>query len=232
MGYNEKSRLFLHPEEALFLLERGALVIQHHSVPMSLQQSYASLISQSCPFEKYQVYAYLKRLGYITLKHLENPAEQLPTEPAQTWLSTLMQYPTRMYEKILELLPGALASQKMTTLNQRYHTYDDIFKSLRTKSPEYLSRSSASDQWDRLDETESLSIDYDVYKPLPSFRKKAPGSPSFHIIVQKFEDTIPNPLAIERMKSLAEPKGEMLFAIASRGNISFVNMKTCETIVL
>ncbi|ORX92104.1 hypothetical protein K493DRAFT_303562 [Basidiobolus meristosporus CBS 931.73] len=252
MGYNEKAKIFLHPEEALFLLERGALIILHHNVPMSLQQGYATLLSQSCPFEKYQVYAYLKRLGYIALKpsrseeetssasgtyshmyarnvgHNNMPAEMSNEGTAR--FAAFGQYASAIYEAILKLLPN-FSEVPITLTNQTYGR-KHIFKNLRSKSPEYLSSSFASNQWDSLTGVEKVSIDYDVYKPLPTFRKKDPGSASFHIIVQRFEDEIPNPLAMRRMISFEEPSGEVLFAIASQGNISFVNMNTCETTVL
>ncbi|PWN49774.1 hypothetical protein IE53DRAFT_411384 [Violaceomyces palustris] len=74
------TRLELLPEEALFLLERGAISCgitvddpkPHPSdqmpecTPMSLQQAFSVMLDKDgCSRERYQVYAYLKRLGYV-----------------------------------------------------------------------------------------------------------------------------------------------------------------------
>ncbi|KAN0063993.1 tRNA-splicing endonuclease subunit sen54 [Thecaphora frezii] len=76
------SRNELLPEEALFMLERGSLLLfarpppesrdeagkAHHQVePMSLQQAFSRLVSDASGLtrERYQIYVYLKRLGYV-----------------------------------------------------------------------------------------------------------------------------------------------------------------------
>lgn len=76
-----KSQLWLLPEEALWLIDRGSLDIRWPAdpgeepgdgMPMSLQGAYAVFIrhEQSYPLtlEMYSVYAYLKRAGYIVLR--------------------------------------------------------------------------------------------------------------------------------------------------------------------
>lgn len=74
------NRIWLLPEEALFLIERGSLDIrwpieitgdenderpEELSIPMSLQAAYASFIGRSgLTLERYTVYTGLKRTGY------------------------------------------------------------------------------------------------------------------------------------------------------------------------
>jgi tRNA-splicing endonuclease subunit Sen54 len=72
------NRLWLLPEEALYLLERGSLDIRwpsssssgapgedELSIPMSLQAAYASFVGHGgLTLERYSVYTGLKRLGY------------------------------------------------------------------------------------------------------------------------------------------------------------------------
>ena len=89
-GFTEK-KLELLPEEALYLVERGSLLcweqtegqenqtkeqeerredlsdpIQIIGAPLSVQQSFAVMIGKAdLTFERYQVYAYLRRFGYV-----------------------------------------------------------------------------------------------------------------------------------------------------------------------
>ncbi|CEH17450.1 Predicted tRNA-splicing endonuclease subunit [Ceraceosorus bombacis] len=79
-----RARYELLPEEAIYLVERGALEcrvkVKHHAatfqeaalpaaeqqnfVPMSVQQAFATMMPGAGGRDRYQVYAYLKRLGY------------------------------------------------------------------------------------------------------------------------------------------------------------------------
>ncbi|PWN38718.1 hypothetical protein IE81DRAFT_350808 [Ceraceosorus guamensis] len=79
-----RARYELLPEEAIYLVERGALEcrvkVKHHTatfseagspaaeqqnfVPMSVQQAFATMMPGAGGRDRYQVYAYLKRLGY------------------------------------------------------------------------------------------------------------------------------------------------------------------------
>ena len=76
-------RLWLLPEEVLYLLERGALDVRwpaqddeatEDGLPMSLQAAYAMFITDEEPrrasltLERFNVYASLKRLGYTVLR--------------------------------------------------------------------------------------------------------------------------------------------------------------------
>lgn len=81
-----RSRLELFPEEALYMVERGSLECRLRSysshrqsgirddhddnakdwIPMSVQQAFATMLfKDDLTREKYQLYAYLKRLGYV-----------------------------------------------------------------------------------------------------------------------------------------------------------------------
>lgn len=70
-----KSRTELLPEEALYLIERGSLDCRvltrlkdsqrEVKVPLTLQHAFSLMIDcDGCTHERYQIYAYLKRLGY------------------------------------------------------------------------------------------------------------------------------------------------------------------------
>jgi len=101
------NRLWLLPEEVLYLLERGTIDVRWPNddgegdelgVPMSLQGAYAAFIGRedemgnALTFERYSVYAGLKRTGYIVHRAPtwdgpgENPSEDcLPPLPNSTW---------------------------------------------------------------------------------------------------------------------------------------------------
>ena len=72
--------LELFPEEAIYLIERGALDCRWTQtpgtvpsadaflscIPISVSQAFSHLMGQEgCTMARYQIYAYLKRLGYI-----------------------------------------------------------------------------------------------------------------------------------------------------------------------
>ena len=100
-GSTEK-KLELLPEEALYLIERGSLLcweqiegqesqaeepeerrgdpsdpVQIIGVPLSVQQSFAVMIGKTgLTFERYQVYAYLRRFGYVVRR--SDPPDSVP----------------------------------------------------------------------------------------------------------------------------------------------------------
>lgn len=73
--FNQKRKtLELLPEEALYMVERGAIELWKGSsngtrVPMSVQQAWSELLGhdEMTP-ERYQVYAFLRRLGYVVIR--------------------------------------------------------------------------------------------------------------------------------------------------------------------
>ncbi|KAF9124377.1 tRNA-splicing endonuclease subunit sen54 [Mortierella sp. 14UC] len=78
MGHTLKGNIYLYPEEALYLVDRSSLAIQHDGVEITLQQTWSLYLSQpqSCTqqsdstraMDRYLAYAYLKRLGYVVTR--------------------------------------------------------------------------------------------------------------------------------------------------------------------
>jgi len=67
MGFSHKGVITLYPEEAAFLVSRDALIVTNQNEPFKFQD-YCQVLCETndwITFDKYQVYAYLKRLGYI-----------------------------------------------------------------------------------------------------------------------------------------------------------------------
>ncbi|PFH45425.1 hypothetical protein AMATHDRAFT_88815 [Amanita thiersii Skay4041] len=108
-----QKRLELLPEETIYLVERGSMLCYKSpsvtnatppltsiylgnipGAPMSVQQVYTECISRSgLTLEKYQVYAYLKRLGYtVTRAEAPDPYYHLPTPYKPT--STIVESPS------------------------------------------------------------------------------------------------------------------------------------------
>jgi hypothetical protein len=66
MGTNYKGKLLLEVEEAVFLVDLGALQLyEYGSQPLTFQQALSLLSRMKIPFEHYFVYSYLKKFGYI-----------------------------------------------------------------------------------------------------------------------------------------------------------------------
>ncbi|GAA5944322.1 tRNA splicing endonuclease subunit SEN54 [Sporobolomyces koalae] len=80
----DRKQVELLPEEALYMNERGAIELWKETaegarVPMSVQQAWAELIGHDeLTPERYQVYAFLKRLGYTLVRARPIPGTEKP----------------------------------------------------------------------------------------------------------------------------------------------------------
>lgn len=73
MGFSDKGTICLFPEEAAFLVSRDALIVKDENDTLLAFQDFCMLLCDKetdgwITFDKYQVYAYLKRLGYIVTR--------------------------------------------------------------------------------------------------------------------------------------------------------------------
>ncbi|CAH2302405.1 tRNA-splicing endonuclease subunit Sen54 [Pelobates cultripes] len=69
MGSTEQGKQCLLPEEAVYLLECGTVQIFYKELQLSVQEAYERLLThQTITMQQYQVYSYLKRLGYIVTR--------------------------------------------------------------------------------------------------------------------------------------------------------------------
>ncbi|ESO83967.1 hypothetical protein LOTGIDRAFT_229530 [Lottia gigantea] len=75
MGFVDKHRKWLYPEEALFLMEANLMEVSFNELPLSIQEAYNEFISDSFKLEEYQIYCHLRRHGYLVRRH-----EPLPTD--------------------------------------------------------------------------------------------------------------------------------------------------------
>ncbi|RDW79033.1 uncharacterized protein DSM5745_05885 [Aspergillus mulundensis] len=193
------SRVWLLPEEALYLLERGTLDIrwprcavgdgdeddiEDSGLPMSLQAAYACLMGRGgLTMERYSVFTGLRRLGYAVLRApgwSESDEEKVSQAAAQ---SVARQGPG--LAGIFSRFMGWLCDGAPTTAVGPvaglgfHHSYDRIYRKL-SLIPFYDPVTSASPSpQPRL----PYAVVWHVYKPSTSFRKSAPPDPDFKIAV-------------------------------------------------
>ncbi|KAJ7925016.1 tRNA-splicing endonuclease subunit sen54 N-term-domain-containing protein [Mycena leptocephala] len=112
-------RLELLPEEALYLIERGSVFCWKETSldlasvdnfeeilgsPMSVQQAFSEMIgTEDLTLERYQVYAYLKRLGYVVTRATA-PNSLYPMPPPHN-LSPLNQKTVSIFSRIRSIFP-------------------------------------------------------------------------------------------------------------------------------
>lgn len=84
IGKTYQSQLALHVEEAVWLVDKGALLLRNvDHCSLRTQECYALLDSTSFPLSRFLAYAHLKRAGYIPLRH---DLKRWRSDPAQPHL--------------------------------------------------------------------------------------------------------------------------------------------------
>ncbi|KAI9443121.1 tRNA-splicing endonuclease subunit sen54 N-term-domain-containing protein [Lactarius indigo] len=205
-----QKRLELLPEEALYLVEKGALFCWKAShdgpdedegwdsasqgAPMSVQQAHAEMIgTQDLTLDRYHTFSYLRRLGYIVAR-ARPPSPAYPTPTAQA----VSQHPTTasIFRRVLAALCSPIrrlwswfVQPSKTWWRPLVHRrwlrhnmdYPSIFKTLR-----FLSSGHAVPLLSHAlssDPPSTYEIFYHLYKPNTSYRKTAPPQPDFSIVV-------------------------------------------------
>ncbi|OQD90462.1 hypothetical protein PENANT_c001G05252 [Penicillium antarcticum] len=227
---DRKNRVWLLPEEALYLLERGSLDIRWPStsdpdavsIPMSLQAAYACFVGHGgLTLERFSVYTGLKRLGYSFLRapgwsdEIEDTEEIAPaSEPS----------PPKFHGPGLAGILGSLfkwihdprktastATGPIVGFGIHRH-YMDVYRKLAiipwydpvTAPPSKLS-----------DTTPPFRVVFHIYKPSTPFKKSAPPAPDFRVAVVSTRDQTTMP-ALPQLGALLEstpldpPHGEKM----------------------
>ncbi|KAI0087018.1 tRNA-splicing endonuclease subunit sen54 N-term-domain-containing protein [Irpex rosettiformis] len=199
-------RLELLPEEALYLVERGSLFCWKpaetipisspglediEGSPMTVQQAFAEMIGkEDLTLERYQVYSYLRRLGYAVTRTVppskEYPAAApFPLRQVQgavgiwTRISRLLAWP---FVRISQLFSRSFDWWRPIYIRRWLLcnlSYVSVFKSLR-----FLPSGYSVPLHVKPPETpSSYQIFYNLYKPSTPFKKTAPPAPDFSIVV-------------------------------------------------
>ncbi|PIL22662.1 hypothetical protein GSI_15354 [Ganoderma sinense ZZ0214-1] len=204
-------RLELLPEEALYLIERGAmycwspthvplpeavLLDNLEGVPMSVQQAYAEMIgTEDLTLEKYQVYAYLKRLGYVVTR-ARSPSADYPLPPpfpssaqsSASILGLLFRAASSFLSKLLSTFVEGRNWWRPIRFGRWLHhdmNYASLFHSLRFLPAGYdvpLHTQQAQATRDS-----PYQIFYNLYKPSTPFKKTSPPLPDFQVVIVKYE---------------------------------------------
>ncbi|KAH9480353.1 putative tRNA-splicing endonuclease subunit sen54 [Psilocybe cubensis] len=199
-----QKRLELLPEEAIYLIERGSLfcwkdidldmgiipgMTEINGSPMSVQQAFSEMIGrEDLTLEKFQVYSYLKRLGYVVTRATP-PDTYYPVPPPRTVSSPTSSILTR----IKSLFPLWVSSISRTLFGgfnwwrpvgiSRWFSYDKSYPSL-FRAMRFLPAGHGV-PLNTVGQKKSTpyQIFYNLYKPSTPFKKSAPPPPDFQIVV-------------------------------------------------
>jgi len=159
---------------------------------MSVEQAFSEMIGkEDLTLEKYQVFAYLKRLGYVVTR-TKPPTTAYPVPPPFPQKSAA---PTSIFGRIYSLLSSTMLRfswifrrqinwWRPLRFSRWFHhnmDYRSVYKSLRSLStggntPLHVKR--AKDSADS-----PYEIFFNLYKPSTPFKKTAPPPPDFSVAV-------------------------------------------------
>ncbi|XP_037544612.1 tRNA-splicing endonuclease subunit Sen54 [Nematolebias whitei] len=75
MGFSANGKQYLLPEEALYLMECGSVLVFYKELPLSIQDGYEKFLSSdTLTLQQFQVFGHLKRLGYVV--HRFDPSSE------------------------------------------------------------------------------------------------------------------------------------------------------------
>ncbi|TFY83842.1 hypothetical protein EWM64_g165 [Hericium alpestre] len=175
--------LELLPEETLYLIEKGSLFCWKDvdtvpieesgsedapwGVPMSVQQAFAELIGkEDLTLERYQVFSYLKRLGYSVMR----AAPPSPAYPAAAPYPPTPK-PASQRRSLFDLILSPLSPSLFRSLRFLQSGHSVPLRSSPLPSSESHGTSSP------------YKVFWHLYKPNTPFRKTAPPPPDFSIVV-------------------------------------------------
>ncbi|KAJ6594127.1 tRNA-splicing endonuclease subunit sen54 N-term-domain-containing protein [Mycena capillaripes] len=200
-------RLEVLPEEALYLIERGTVFCWKETSldlasvdgleeilgpPMSVQQAFSEMIgTEDLTLERYQVYAYLKRLGYVVTRATA-PNSLYPMPPPHD-LSPLNQKTVSIFNRIRSIFPSWISKIfsggfnwwkpfQMSRWFLRDKNYGFVFRALRF-IPTGHSVPLLPTKVEPPAKPSPYCIFFNVHKPGTPYRKSAPGLPDYQIVV-------------------------------------------------
>ncbi|EJC98891.1 uncharacterized protein FOMMEDRAFT_113456 [Fomitiporia mediterranea MF3/22] len=219
----KEKEVVLLPEEALYLIERGSMfcwsqiddTIEDEGTPMSLQQAYAEMIGkEDLTLERYQVYAYLKRLGYTVIRaqapsrfYVTAPPfspRSIPLKRSGKW-SRVLDIFLLPFKKMFSLFASKFDWWRPLRTDRCFHrflSFSSVFSSLR------FLKSGYSHPLPPLKNANSpYEVFFHVYKPATPYRKTAPPPPDYSVIVVNGRET-PMP-SLHELCSLFEQLPEL-----------------------
>ncbi|KAJ5227512.1 uncharacterized protein N7469_007518 [Penicillium citrinum] len=241
MGQSDRwNRVWLLPEEALFLIERGSLDIrwpnemtgsagesaEELSIPMSLQAAYASFIGHSgLTLERYTVFTGLKRLGYALARApgWDDTAQAENALLKDQKQEVAVRHPLKRgpgLAGILDQLFSWVSDPFCTSSTAAgpvvgcgmHRSYNDIYRKL-AMIPWY--DPSVAIERDPLDTTPPFRVVFHAYRPSTPIKKSAFPPPDFRIAVVNTRETESIPTlaqlgALMETTPLDPPHGEKM----------------------
>jgi len=158
---------------------------------MSVQQAFAEMIGrEELTLERYQVYAYLKRLGFILMR-AEPPTPEYPVALTASLPATQPQPVSRRLTGFFSCIVSKVISVarlfhrvdwwKRLQLHRQKTTH--IFNALRFIPCGHTLPLYRPELSPKLCAPSPYKIFFHVYKPSTPFRKTAPPAPDFHIVI-------------------------------------------------
>ncbi|KAJ1537096.1 tRNA-splicing endonuclease subunit sen54 [Nowakowskiella sp. JEL0078] len=210
----EKGKLRLLPEEALFLVERGALALKMPSFSgevnefrtASFQECYNELLDTTAKnwfgsfgfgelsFEKYLVYSHLKRLGYIVFRTPDSVRNSVCPSRQYKYLSV-----ERLFGWVGNLFSGSSGSQKSTKGLIDIHNFQNENNALSSLRIIPYSKYGSGFKSSSNEESKKWLPDFDVYKSDQNFRKMSLGTPDFRVVVTSSEQNFPGAIGTNHM---------------------------------
>ncbi|KAF9575804.1 tRNA splicing endonuclease 54 [Mortierella alpina] len=306
MGHTLRGQMYLFPEEALYLVDRGSLLAEHQGLDMTVQEmwsvyfNYAHISYQNqglrCPhdqestlaMDRYLVYSYLKRLGFIVIRPGTYTQEadirtrrQTSSTPSSTlwrpshsasFFSVLCSWILGTWKNVTGLIVSRIGMflkpidgfwtgairRPLVAQGERlnYGTISlapaaTLMDSIRSFSS--LVRVKFNIQQRGGHQARGLTkrdVDFEVYKPGGTFKKRQPGIPDYRVVVTRSSTPLPSlgdlsgymdgqfdpasespdsnvaPPAVsdKGKKSKAPDWPKVLFAIVDGGQVSFISL--------
>ncbi|CAM0141255.1 unnamed protein product [Umbelopsis sp. WA50703] len=208
IGRSVNGRITLYLEEACFLMNMSSLeVTDELETPITFRDMYTAVLNASdgwCSYDRYQTYAYLKRLGYIVLRtpHQVN-VPTLHSTALFPLTAQFIQYCSSLFRNALSAVKRIwhygfsnfwqLQCTHIRPLLPRYPgltNYASVFSMLQIiplSTPKVVNRFSR------------FTIDFDVYKPLPGWKKTNPGMPAFRVSACNASNPFPTPAELHML---------------------------------
>ncbi|KAG0615329.1 hypothetical protein M758_5G032300 [Ceratodon purpureus] len=191
-GFTRRSQHFAFIEEVVFMVEQGSLELREGDRVINLLEAY-SLVSSplyGCSWDNYQVYSYLRKLGYIVGRHnvlwtlskkrppvLPAQLENLTVQFAEVEVSDGAQHDDGICEMLSEVSLQSERVQSKTAFGSE--TVAEL--------PAMSSSDGASEVrtikelQDPKSRSSGLTLMYDVHLPDGRFKKSSPGIPAFSL---------------------------------------------------
>ncbi|TPX66048.1 hypothetical protein SpCBS45565_g04728 [Spizellomyces sp. 'palustris'] len=217
IGTTVDTTLRLLPEEALFMLERNALTLRYLGGIVSVQHGYNLLLDDAgMSMDVYQVYAYLKRLGYIVLRSRPKRTVSQSHSPAMA----VVQYATSFITRWMQWLFGGWLSPTWPLVKLSTCRFaGDIYRQLQVVPRVSISSVSRPPSTN----TPPYMV-FDVYKPRTGFRKSNPGPPNFRVVAQRASDGLPDYNLLRDFFDHTEEGVQLKVGIVDGGNVSFLSL--------